>query len=89
MSQHPAPDLTGLAARESARPGNVGQYDTSSPFEPIKIIHHYDLNFDLGNVVKYVLRAGRKPGVAAVEDLEKARTYIEFEIARRKRVGAP
>ena len=76
--------LAGLAARESARPGNVGQYDTASPYEPIKIIEHYNLNFNLGNVVKYVLRAGRKPGAPDIEDLEKARQYIDFEIARRR-----
>jgi hypothetical protein len=68
----------------NARPGNHGQYDQSSVYEPIKIIHHYDLNFDLGNVVKYVLRAGKKPGVDAVEDLEKAREYLRLEIERRR-----
>lgn len=39
-----------------------------------------ELNFCLGNVVKYVLRAGKKG--AAIEDLEKARKYIDFEINR-------
>lgn len=33
---------------------------TDNPFEPIKIIEHYDLNFSLGNVIKYTLRAGKK-----------------------------
>lgn len=39
-----------------------------------------ELNFCLGNVVKYVLRAGKKG--SAIEDLEKARKYIDFEINR-------
>lgn len=69
---------------DPSRPGNVGQYDMSSPFEPIKIIEHYNLNFSLGNVIKYVLRAGKKPGVADIEDLAKARQYLDFEIARRQ-----
>lgn len=70
-----------------SRPGNVGQYDMSSPFEPIKIVEHYNLNFSLGNVIKYVLRAGKKPGVADIEDLAKARQYLDFEIARRQANG--
>lgn len=70
-----------------SRPGNVGQYDMSSPFEPIKIVEHYNLNFSLGNVIKYVLRAGKKPGVADIEDLAKARQYLDFEISRRQANG--
>jgi hypothetical protein len=73
----------GPEPRPPARPGLVGQYDPTSPFEPIKIIEHYNLNFALGNVIKYVLRAGKKPNVPDIEDLEKARQYIDFEIARR------
>lgn len=49
-------------------------------FEPIKIIQHYDLNFSLGNVIKYVLRAGKKG--PAIEDLKKARNYLDFEIEK-------
>lgn len=71
----------------ATRPGNAGQYDTTSPYEPIKIIEHYNLNFALGNVIKYVLRAGKKPGVSDIEDLEKARQNITFEIERRRRVA--
>ena len=36
------------------------------------------LNFNLGNAVKYVSRAGRKGD--KIEDLRKAIQYIEFEI---------
>ena len=39
-----------------------------------------ELNFCLGNVVKYVLRAGKKGD--RIEDLRKARRYIDFEIER-------
>jgi Protein of unknwon function (DUF3310) len=38
------------------------------------------MSFNLGNVVKYVWRAGAKG--ALLEDLEKARWYLEREIAR-------
>lgn len=40
------------------------------------------LNFCRGNVVKYVSRAGQKAGVDELEDLKKARQYIDFEIQR-------
>lgn len=39
-------------------------------------------NFTLGNAIKYIMRAGRKGSY--VQDLEKARWYIDREIARIK-----
>lgn len=49
-------------------------------YEPIKIIQHYRLSFELGNVLKYVLRAGKKENNTRLQDLEKARDYINYEI---------
>lgn len=40
-----------------------------------------NLNFNLGNVVKYVSRAGRKTD-SPVEDLRKAQWYLNRELAR-------
>ena len=42
-------------------------------------------NAYLCNVVKYVVRAGKKADVDPVQDLEKAEYYLKREIARRKR----
>lgn len=50
--------------------------------EVIDVIEAYGLNFHLGNVVKYVLRAERKG--APIEDLKKASWYLAREIARRE-----
>jgi len=47
--------------------------------ECIQVTEH--MNFCLGNAVKYIWRAGLKGD--AVDDLKKARWYIEREIARR------
>jgi translation initiation factor 2B subunit (eIF-2B alpha/beta/delta family) len=58
-------------------PDHYGGKDNT--YEAIKIIEAYDLNFSLGNVIKYVLRAGKK-SENAIEDLEKAARYIEFQI---------
>ena len=41
-----------------------------------------NLNFNRGNAVKYVARAGRKDAMKVIEDLEKARWYIDREIKR-------
>ena len=56
--------------------------DHPSGVECITIVEHMD--FNVGNAVKYLWRAGLKPGVDAITDLEKARWYIEREIGRRK-----
>lgn len=44
-----------------------------------------NLNFCLGNVVKYVLRADHKG--EPMQDLEKAAWYLRREIDRRKAAG--
>ena len=41
-------------------------------------------NAYLFNVVKYVTRCGKKEGVDPVQDLQKARFYLDREINRRK-----
>lgn len=51
-----------------------------NPFEPIKIIEHYNLDFHLGNVIKYVLRAGLKDGESADKDLKKALWYLQRKV---------
>ena len=50
--------------------------------QPIDLINAQNLNFNLGNVVKYVCRAGKKQGENISSDLEKARNYINYEIER-------
>ena len=50
-------------------------------FEAIDIIEDYDLNFNLANSIKYILRHDKKDN--AIEDLEKAAWYLDREITRR------
>ena len=50
----------------------------SGGIEVIDVIEAFELNFRLANVVKYVLRAGRKGD--ALEDLQKAAWYLDREI---------
>lgn len=54
----------------------------SGGVEAIEVIEAFQLGFHLGNVVKYVLRAGRKGD--ALKDLHKAKYFLDREIARRQ-----
>lgn len=49
-------------------------------YEPVKVIQDWGLSFCCGNVLKYIARAGRKEGNSKLQDLLKAKQYIEFEI---------
>jgi hypothetical protein len=62
---------------------NNPKHYTSHPsgIEAIQITEH--MNFCLGNAIKYILRCDLKHD--AIEDLEKARWYLDREIARRKK----
>jgi hypothetical protein len=52
-----------------------------NPYEAIKVIDAWGLGFCLGNTVKYISRAEKKG--ATVEDLQKARWYLDREINNR------
>lgn len=53
--------------------------------EAIDITENF--NFCRGNALKYIIRAGRK-GDSTIEDLQKARWYIDREISRLQGEGA-
>lgn len=55
-------------------------YYKRNGIEAIDVIDAFDLNFALGNVIKYVLRAGLKNKETRLEDLRKARDYLEHEL---------
>jgi hypothetical protein len=56
-----------------------------NPYEAIKVIEAWGLSssFCLGNTVKYISRAGKKGD--RLEDLKKARWYLDREIANAER----
>ena len=49
-------------------------------YEVLDIIDDFELNFNLGNVLKYLLRAGKKNSELKEEDLEKALFYLKREL---------
>ena len=55
--------------------------DHPSGIECIQITEH--MGFCLGNAIKYIWRADLKND--AIEDLEKAKWYIERELAKRRK----
>ena len=48
--------------------------------EPIAVIKAWDLGFCLGNVLKYIARAGHKAGESRDKDLHKAMEYLRMEL---------
>ena len=79
------PDYTGIGVHAQAGDAvnNPPHYAQLAPHEPIDVIERWGLGFCLGNVVKYIARAGRKG--SALDDLRKARVYLDRDIARRER----
>ncbi len=51
----------------------------NNPYEVIKVIDAWALGFCLGNAIKYIARASKKHA-SPVEDLQKAKWYIEHEL---------
>lgn len=80
-------------------PGVRGPDGATSPDDPVNHPSHYtsykgieviqlteQMNFNRGNAVKYIARAGLKSAETEIQDLEKARFYIEREIDRLKEI---
>lgn len=54
-------------------------YRAGDIYETIKVIEAWSLGFNLGNTIKYISRAKNKG--TQLEDLKKARWYLDREIA--------
>jgi hypothetical protein len=73
MDNQPEPD------KAVNHPQHYGGSDNI--YEAIKVIEAWDLGFNLGNVVKYISRAGKKG--SRLEDLRKAQWYLNREINKK------
>lgn len=56
----------------------MSHYTTKEGIDVIDFCKMYSLNFNRGNIIKYVARAGKKED--EIKDLKKAKDYIEREI---------
>lgn len=65
---------------------NHPKHYTSDPsgIECIQITRHR--NFNIGNAIKYLWRAGLKDGNSDIQDLQKAVWYIQDEIERLEKL---
>lgn len=61
---------------------NHPEHYQGKSFEVIDIINDYSLNFELGNSIKYILRADKKGNKK--QDLEKAIWYLNHELSKFK-----
>lgn len=73
-------DLGGVKTQETVE--HPSHYHAQSGIEVIDAIEAWDLNFALGNAVKYIARAGHKDPARQIEDLKKAQWYVAREIER-------
>lgn len=59
-------------------PAHYGGED--NVYEVIKVIEVWELDFHLGNTVKYISRAGKKGCDKELQDLKKALWYLQRKI---------
>lgn len=71
--------------KESDEISKPSHYCEGRKYEPKDVIRDWNLNFNLGNVVKYISRNGRKQNESSLKDLQKARQYLDFEIVALKK----
>jgi hypothetical protein len=75
-----APICTPTEQPSALRPNHYGGAD--STYEVFKVLEAWELDKDfyLGNVIKYVARAGKKNSATYKEDLQKALVYLQRRI---------
>lgn len=73
---YPCLDYIDLSELKSDAVDHPSHYHAQSGVEVIDAIEAWGLGFSLGNVVKYVARAGHKSPSHRIEDLKKAQWYL-------------
>lgn len=74
-----------LAENDQNDPVNHPSHYKEGGIETIDFIEAKRLGFNLGNVVKYVSRAGKKDAAKTEEDLKKAAWYLAREIRQQRK----
>tara|TARA_R110002124_G_scaffold285403_1_gene463919 strand:- start:270 stop:500 length:231 start_codon:yes stop_codon:yes gene_type:complete len=64
---------------------NPSHYTYGRKYEPLDVVEDWGLDFHLGNVLKYISRAGRKDSM--VQDLKKAMYYLSRKINIEEKRG--
>ena len=62
-------------------PGHDGWYIAANKeFEALDVVQQFELGYEKGNALEYLLRAGKKPGEPEKKDLKKAIFYLQERI---------
>lgn len=71
-----------VAYGENKLPINVikPRHYQAGNFDVITFCQKHNLSFDVGNIIKYVTRAGKKEGNSELQDLNKAMEYLKRRI---------
>lgn len=74
-----------IAKHSELRPEHYG--GANSTYEVFNVLEAWklDKDFYLGNVIKYIARAGKKDATKELEDLEKALVYLQRRISELKK----
>ena len=59
-------------------------YDNGKNYDVLDIVKDYNLNFNRGNILKYIIRAGKKDN--ELDDLRKALNYLLREIEHHEKL---
>lgn len=85
--QRLAPEVATAATAYRPPPSH---YAGAGGLDPWAFIDAHGLDYWQGNVIKYVTRAGRKEIASRLDDLEKARDFLNYMIERERRnAGTP
>lgn len=78
-------DYAATAKHSEIRPAHYG--GANSTYEVFNVLEAWklDKDFYLGNVIKYIARAGKKDATKELEDLEKALVYLQRRISELKK----
>ena len=67
-----------MSTEQVNHPDHYGGGD--NPYEAIKVIEAWELDFPLGAALKYIRRTGKKDHSKLVEDLQKALWYVRYRV---------
>jgi hypothetical protein len=68
-----------MASDKKEQVDHPKHYNTGK-YEVIDVIEDWQVDFHIGNVIKYVSRAGRKTDDTEIQDLKKALWYLKRKI---------
>jgi hypothetical protein len=58
----------------------MNEHYRKTGIQPIELITEWGLDFSLGNVLKYICRAGKKQNASIKDDLMKALWYLTYHL---------